>query len=240
VRQARAAGFDSKARLQQFGPGDPVNIVGVVRDTRFPALRETAPPLVYQTFLQANTGFAQMVLHVRAAGSIARVARELRAAVQAVDPIVPLADIHTLADELDAALVRERLVATLSGVFAGVALLLVCIGEYGLLAFTVARQTAEIGVRVALGATPADVRWMIARQALSVVLPGLAVGLPAAWISARLMSRQLAGLLYQLAPTDPATMAAAAVVLVLVSMCAALLPARRAARIDPVGTLRAE
>lgn len=240
VREARAVGFDRKAGLVQFGPGDPMNIVGVVGDTRFPALREAAPPIVYQTFLQADTGFAQMVLHVRTAGSTGQVTRELRAVVQAVDPIVPLADIHTLADEIDAALVRERLVATLSGVFAGVALLLVCIGVYGLLAFTVSRQTAEIGVRVALGATPADVRRMIARQALSVVVPGVAVGLLAAWISARSMSRQLAGLLYQLAPTDPATMAAAAVFLVVVAMCAALLPARRAARIDPVGALRAE
>jgi predicted permease len=240
VRQTRAVGFDRKAGLLQYGPGDPLTIVGVVRDTRFPALREAAPPLVYQTFLQASTGFAQMVLHVRTAASTAHVARELRAAVQAVDPIVPLADIHTLADEVDAALVRERLVATLSGVFAAVALLLVCIGLYGLLAFTVSRRTAEIGIRVALGATQADVRWMIARQALGVVLPGLAVGLPAAWIAARLLSSQLAGLLYQLTSTDPATMAGAAVVLLLVAMCAGLLPARRAARIDPVAALRAE
>jgi predicted permease len=240
VRQAKGVGRDSTSGAPQFRPGDPVNIVGVVKDTRFPALREAAPPLVYQTFLQASTGFAQMVLHVRTAGSDGDVARELRAAVQAVDPVVPLADIHTLADELDAALVRERLVATLSGVFAAVALLLVCIGLYGLLAFTVSQRTAEIGIRVALGATRADVRWMIARQALAVVLPGLAVGLPAAWIAARLLSRQLAGLLYELTPTDPATLGAAAVVLLLVALGAGLLPARRAAQIDPVAALRAQ
>ena len=93
---------------------------------------------------------------------------------------------------------------------------------------------------MAFGATPADVRSLIARQALRALVPGLAVGVPAAWIAARLLSRQLAGLLYELTPTDPATMAAAALALVLVAIGAAMLPARRAARIDPVAALRAE
>ncbi len=240
VRTARPGARDRRTGPPRFEPGDAVNIVGVVKDSRFPALREATPPIVFQTFLQANTGFAQMVLHVRTAGRAANVMPAVRAVVQAVDPIVPLHEVGTLADEIDAALVRERLVATLSGVFAGVALVLVCVGLYGLLAFSVTRRSPEIGIRVALGATPPAVRWMIARQALGVVLAGLALGVPAAWISARLLSAQLDGLVFQLTPTDPATLAAAALVLVLVATYAGLLPAHRATRIDPATALRSE
>ena len=164
----------------------------------------------------------------------------VREAVQAIDSAVPMFDIHTLADELDAALVRERLVATLSGGFGLVALALVSIGLYGLLAFTVSRRTGEIGIRVALGATRSDVSWLIGRQALTIVLLGLAVGLPGAWISTRLASRQLDTLLFEQTPNDPRAMTAAIGVLLLVAACAALLPARRAARIDPIVALRTE
>jgi putative ABC transport system permease protein len=219
-------------------PGPPVTIIGVVKDSRFPNLREATPPTVYQTFLQANTGFAQMVLHVRTTRETSEIARHVREAVQAVDRDVPIFDVHTLADEVDAALVRERLLATLSAVFGLVALVLICIGLYGLMAFTVSRRTAEIGIRVALGATRSDVRWLIGRQALGVVLAGLAVGLPVAWISGRLASRMLSPVLFGLPPNDPMTMAAAIAVLVLVAMCAGLLPSRRAARIDPMIALR--
>ena len=108
------------------------------------------------------------------------------------------------------------------------------------MAFTVSRRTAEIGVRVALGAAASDVRWMIARQTLTLVVIGIAVGLPMAWIVGRLASRQLSGMLFELTPTDPITMAAATSLLVLVAMCAGLMPARRAARIDPIAALRNE
>jgi ABC-type antimicrobial peptide transport system permease subunit len=146
--------------------------------------------------------------------------------------------IHTLADEVDGVLVRERLVATLSGVFGLMALALMCIGLYGLLAFSVSQRTTEIGIRVALGAAPAAVRWMIARQALGVVVAGLSIGVPVAMIVGRLASRQIASLLFELTATDPITIAAATGVLVLVGMSAAWLPARRAARIEPILALR--
>ncbi len=220
--------------------GAPLNIIGVVKDSRYPALREATPPTVYQTFLQANTGFGNMVLHVRATRVGADAIRRIREAVQTVDPVVPLFDIHTLADEVDGVLMRERLVATLSGVFGLMALALMCIGLYGLLAFNVSRRTTEIGIRVALGAAPAAVRWMIARQALGVVVAGLAIGVPAAMIVGRLASQQIASLLFELTPTDPITIASATGVLALVGMCAAWLPARRAARIDPILALRSE
>ena len=160
--------------------------------------------------------------------------------MQAIDSAVPMFEIHTLADEVDAALIRERLVAALSGGFGLVALGLVSVGLYGLLAFSVSRRTAEIGIRVALGATRGDVLWLVGRQGLTIVLLGMAVGVPAAWVATRLAARQLDTLLYQQAPTDPLAMTAAIVVLFLVAAGAAVLPARRAARIDPILALRAE
>lgn len=216
----------------------PMNIVGVVEDTRFPSLREPTPPLVYQTYLQANTGFAGMTLHVRARDANVALMGQLREMVQAVDREVPIADVHTLADEMDAALVRERLVATLAGAFGLVALVLICIGLYGLMSFSVSRRTAEIGVRVALGATRANVGWLIGRQALTALVGGLALGLPAAWVAGRLASRQLDGLLFEVTPADPVTLGGAVLVLVLVAVGAGLIPAHRATHIDPTVALR--
>ena len=221
-------------------PGAPLNIVGVVKDSGLPALREATPPRVYETFLQANTGFGQMVLHVRAARDSDDIMRPIVAIVQEIARDVPMAPVHTLASEVSDALVRERLVATLSTVFGLVALALICIGLYGLMAFTVARRTPEIGIRIALGATRSDVRRLVGRQTLGIVLAGLAIGVPVAWIAGRLASRTLSSLLYEVTSTDPVTIAIATVVLVLVTMAAGVLPARRAARIDPAIALRAE
>jgi putative ABC transport system permease protein len=239
LTEARVVGRDARTGFV-FGTGRPLNIVGVVKDSRFPALREATPPTLYQPFLQANTGSGQMVLHVRTSRSGEAITAQVRDAVQAVDTSVPMSDVHTLADEVDAALVRERLVATLSGGFGLVALALVSIGLYGLLAFTVSRRTAEIGIRVALGASRAEVSWLIGRQALRIVSVGLAVGVPAAWIATRLAARQLDTLLFEQTPNDPIAMTAAILVLLLVAMGAGLLPARRAARIDPMVALRTE
>jgi predicted permease len=221
-------------------PGRPVNIIGVVRDTRYPALREATSPTIYQTFLQATTGFGQMVLHVKVTTGASGVARQVREAVQAIDKDVPMFELHTLADEIDAALVRERLIATLSGVFGIVALTLVGIGLYGLMAFSVSRRTAEIGIRVALGARRADVRWMIVRQALTVVFAGIVIGVPAAWVVGRLAARHVAGIFFQVTPSDPLTIAASTLVLLLVAICAGVVPAQRASRIDPIVALRSE
>jgi ABC-type antimicrobial peptide transport system permease subunit len=217
-----------------------MNIVGVVKDSRFPALRDAAQPIVYQTFTQASTGFGGMTLHVRMAELREATVQQIRAAVQAVQPEVPMFQMHSLAEEVDAALVRERLVATLSGVFGIVALVLICVGLYGLMAFVVARRTAEIGVRVALGATPSDIRGLMARQAIGVLLVGIAIGVPAAWIAGRLASAQLSPLLFGLTPADPISFVVATMLLALVTLAAALVPALRAARIDPIIALRHE
>ena len=221
-------------------PGAPLNIIGVVRDSGLPARRGATAAKVYQTFLQANTGFGQMVLHVRASRDSADIMRPIVAAVQEIARDVPMAPVRTLAAEVDAALVRERLVATLSSLFGLVALALICVGLYGLMAFTVARRTSEIGIRVALGATRADIRRLLGRDVLAIVLPGLSMGLVAAWIAGRLASRLLSPLLYEVTPTDPVTTAVAIGMLVLVTMAAGVLPARRAVRIDPMIALRTE
>jgi len=220
--------------------GAPMNIVGVVKDSRFPALREAARPIVYQTFLQANTGFGGMTLHVRLSVVNEATVRQIRAAVQAVQPEVPMFQMHSLAEEVDAALVRERLVATLSGVFGVVALVLICVGLYGLMAFNVARRTPEIGVRLALGATPSTIRRLVARQAVHVLLIGLAIGVPAAAILGRLASRQLTPLLFGLTPADPVSFVAATTLLGLVAFVASVVPAQRASRVDPIVALRHE
>jgi len=218
----------------------PLNIIGVVADSPYPNLREAPGPIIYQTFLQTQTGRGQMVLHVRVSGDSSRVAPQVREAVQSIDKDVPMFAVHSLAEEVDGALVRERLVATLSTFFGAVALLLVCIGLYGVMSFSVSRRTAEIGVRMALGAERQGVAWMVARQTLVLVCSGLFLGLPAAWIASRLAERSLSGLLFELTPNDPITIAGAGGVLVVVGLCAAWLPARRAARIDPATALRAE
>jgi putative ABC transport system permease protein len=218
----------------------PMNIVGVVKDSRFPALREAARPIVYQSFLQASTGFGGMTLHVRMSEVREATVRQIRAAVQAVQPDVPMFQMRSLADEVDAALVRERLVATLSGVFGMVALVLISVGLYGLMAFGVARRTAEIGVRVALGATPSDIRGLVARQAIRVLLIGLIIGVPAAWIAGRLASVQLSPLLYGLTPGDPVSFGIATTLLGLVTLVAGVHPVLRASRVDPIVALRHE
>lgn len=216
----------------------PLNIVGVVKDSRFPDLRQATQPLVYQTFLQAATGFGGMTLHVQLADVRESTLGQIRATVQAVQPDVPMFQMHSLAEEVDAALVRERLVATLSGAFGIVALVLICVGLYGLMAFGVARRTAEIGVRVALGATPSAIRALVTRDALRMLLIGLAAGVPAAWVAGRLASAQLSPLLFGLTPRDPVSFAIATGLLALVTLVAAVVPALRASRVDPIVALR--
>jgi hypothetical protein len=218
----------------------PLNIVGVVQDSPYPNLRGAPGPVLYQTFRQTRTGRGQMVLHVRVAGDMSFVAARVREAVQDVDRHVPTFELHTLADEVDATLVRERLVATLAAFFGVVALVLVSVGLYGLVSFSVSRRTAEIGVRVALGARRFDVAWMIARQTLWLLIIGLVVGIPASWAITRLASQQITSLLFGLTPFDPPTIGGAICLLAIVAMGAGWLPARRAARIDPVAALRSE
>jgi predicted permease len=220
--------------------GRPREIIGVVADSRYASLRGRAPPLVYQPFLQTQTGRGQMTLHVRIRSDSPGVVGRIREEVQRIDPAMPLLAMSTLADEVAGALSRERLVATLSGLFGALALLLAAVGLYGLMAFAVVQRRGELGVRMALGADRRTVLRMIMRDALRLVLVGLAIGIPAALLAGRLASHEMSSLLFGVAPGDPITLAGAAAVLLAVAAAAAYLPAARAARIDPIEALRAE
>jgi predicted permease len=220
--------------------GRPREIIGVVKDSKYASLRTETPPLVYQPFLQTNTGRGQMTLHVRTSADAAGVARRVREEVQRIDTSMPPFAIDTLAAQMDGMLSRERLVATLSTLFGLLALVLACVGLYGLMAFSVVRRTGEMGIRMALGAARESVVRLVMREGLVLVLVGIALGAPAALITGRISANRISGLVFGLSTTDPLTMGAAVVVLTLVAAIAAYLPAAHAARVDPMIALRNE
>ncbi len=209
-------------------------IVGVCGDTVYTGLKEGSPPTSYFSFRQSGTGAAYFA--VRTELPPLAIVAAARKAVAAVDPNVPLASITTQVDLRDENIGQERMFATLCGALALLAVLLSCIGLYGLMAYNVARRTREIGVRLALGAQPRNIAWPILREALLLAAGGLAVGVP----TALALTRLIRGQLYGVSPTDPATFAVGTFLLVAVPAVAAWLPARRATRVDPIEALRAE
>jgi predicted permease len=233
-----------------FGDADPIGrrvsipgyrgdagwipIVGEVRDTKVHDLREPTPPMLYEPMFQAPEGNA--TFEVRTSVDPAYAATAVVAAVKAQDSRLPVYAVKSLADQLDDSLVEERLVASLSGVFGLLALLLTCVGLYGLMAYTVNRRTSEIGIRMALGAQRGMIARMVLRETLLLVVCGLAVGVPVALIASRFMATQLFGL----KPGDPLTFAIACAGMVAVTLAASYLPARRAASVDPMRALRSE
>ena len=219
---------------------DEREIIGVVKDSPYLNLRRDTPAVAYQTFLQTNTGRGQMVLHARVRGDVAAVKPLIREQVHLLDTTLPTFEVHTLSAEIDAALVRERLIATLSTAFSLLALALACVGLYGLLAFTIAQRTTEMGVRLALGAARRDVVLMVMREALTLVVAGTVLGLIGAMVTARLASNQISPLLFRTNVTDLATIVAATFILAAVASMASYLPARRASRVEPMAALRNE
>ena len=221
---------------QHFGWGDPpktrytIEIVGVVNDAIYDDVRGVSQPLIY---FPSETGRLYVV---RTAGAPADLAGSLRREVQAVDPKLIVTAIAPVSQDVDRALVRERLLARLSGFFGVLAAALTAVGLYGLMAYAVATRTREVGIRMALGASRSRVLRAEIGAALKLVAIGVAVGIPAALASGRIIATQLFGV----SAGDPATLTAVAASMTLVAALAAFGPARRASRVDPVVALRSE
>jgi predicted permease len=212
-----------------------IEIVGVAGDTKYEDLRQEIPYEFYMPYMQRD--FADnLIVYARAHGDPTGLFNTMRTVVRDVDVSVPMHDMRTMDEQIEISLYTERLLATLSGVFGGLATLLAAIGLYGVMAFTVARRTREIGIRMALGADAGSVVWMVMREVLLLASVGVAIGLGAGWAGTRLVKAQLFGV----NPTDAITLAAAALSIAMVAAFSGWLPARRATRIDPVRALHWE
>ena len=207
-------------------------IVGVVDDVRFFGADDEIRPIFYVPYAQSSWSSMPVVLHTP--GDPAALIAPVRAAVHEVDPTLAIGSVRTGEELLSTALAQRRFAATLLGGFAVLALLLAVTGVYGVLAYNVAQRRREIGIRMALGAVPAGVARMVVGEAMQLLLLGLALGLAGAVA----LSRLLGSLLFNIAPTDPLTYGGAAMLLLLVALVAALIPARAAARVDPLRTIR--
>jgi predicted permease len=209
-------------------------VVGVARDANYVSLNEAAKPTLYLP--HAGDYMDEMTLHVRTAGDPAALARPLARAVEALDPSLPLPAPTTLFDDTRISLLAPRIGATLLGAFGGLALLLAAVGIYGVVSFTVVQRTREIGIRAALGATRAALLRLVVRGGVRPVAIGTAVGM----VLAVGLAFAVRSMLFGVSPLDPSLVVGAPIVLLGTAALASLVPARRAARVDPLVALRAE
>jgi predicted permease len=214
---------------------EDLEIVGVVPDARYRAADEEPTPYVYLPFAPAEYE-STMWIHVRPRGAVGPAVAATRAQIAGLDPDVPPVMVTTMDEVMGTALFAPRLAAALVGGFGLAGLLLSAVGLFGLLSYLVAQRTREIGVRIALGARPLQVVRLVLAQALRPLLVGVVLGLAGALAAAR----SLAALLHGVSPSDPLTFTLVPLALVAVALLAGLIPARRAARVDPVTALRSE
>jgi putative ABC transport system permease protein len=235
---------------KHLGAGDPIGkrlhvsigspggmtfeIVGVAEDVKLTSLEGEVRPVIYVPHTQLAIGM--MTLVVRTEQDPMSLVKSVGAVVHGLDPEVPLADVRSMDDVVDATLARPRAVSVLLSAFALLALLLAAVGVYGVMAYSVSQRTREIGVRMALGATPESIFRLVLGEALRMVAVGVAAGV----IAAVGLTRLLDSLLYQTDARDPWTFAATALLLVLIASLASWVPARRGTRVAPMDALRAE
>jgi predicted permease len=218
-----------------FGGADPKDsqyeIVGVVGDTRYAGLRDEIAPTAYIPLKGGDAHFA-----LRTATNSQALLPAVRKVVSDLDSNLPLFDVRTQTERIERLLFSERLLARLASLFALLALVLACIGLYGLLSYEVGRRTREIGIRAALGAQNRDVLRLVGRQGLVLVALGIVSGIAVATG----VTRSLRSLLYGVQPGDPTTFFGVCALLTIVALAACYIPARRATRVDPMAALRYE
>jgi predicted permease len=217
-------------------PGAPqFRIVGVAADSKYTGVREEARPMAYFSYKQMEH-ISAMHVEVRTAGDPTHFLPAVQHAVREFAPDLPLEQLRTQQQQFERTFAQDRLFARLALFFGVLATVLVATGLYGTLAYRVNRRTAEIGVRVALGAQRRDVLWMVVRESLGVCLAGIVIGIPLAIAGSRLLQ----SMLYGVTPGDPLAFGLALAGLVIIAIIASLLPAQRAASVDPAVTLRTE
>jgi predicted permease len=225
-------------RVRDTYPGNPtdVQIVGVVADVRYNNLREKSVPRLYAPLFNPLWDQRDAAFEIRTFADPSTVSETLRHVVQAANASVPPVEVHTMSGLVDDSLQTDRFIKQLSEAFGVLAMVLAAIGLYGVMAYTVARRTREIGIRLALGAEPGMIRWQVLRQTLAIVLIGIPIGLPLAMLLAYFVRSMLFGLSF----ADPIALLFATILLLLAAALAGVLPARRASRVDPMVALRYE
>ena len=229
-------GQDPIGRKFGYSPettGD-VEIVGVLRDAKYNSLRDAAPPTAYRPYLRGANSNGSATFEVRVVGNPATMQNLIRSAVQRVDSTLPIVSLSMQTELIERRFTQEKFFASAYSLFGGLALLLASIGLFGLMSYTVARRTNEIGIRMALGAQSREVLHMVLSESMFLVALGVIIGVGAGLSAGTLVTTMLFGL----APTDTLSILAAVVTMLLVSALAAYLPARRAARVEPMIALR--
>ncbi len=211
-------------------------MVGVAKDSRYDRLRNAVKPTIFLPYLQAGGSLGGFWVAVRTTSRPAAILPAITAALASVDPQVPMRNVRTQAEQIDETIGNERFFTRVLVFFGLFALLVACIGLHGITAYSAARRTSEIGVRIAFGASRASVLWMVLRQVVVMTGVGLALGVPLAVAGSRVVRSMLFGI----EPGDPATIAGAIAVMAVVALVAGWLPARRASRMDPLAALRYE
>jgi putative ABC transport system permease protein len=209
--------------------------VGVVTDAKYRNLRDPAPPTFYLPFFQRPNEW-RVTFEVQTLGDSSRLVAALPPLLREIDPRLQVLGSYTMEQMVDESLLQQRILAQLAGFFSLSALLLSALGLYGVLAHGVASRRREIGIRLAVGAKRHEVIGLVIKQGLTLVCVGALIGLSAALAVMRVVK----SLLYEVAPTDPPTFAGVTLLLALVALLACWLPARRAAKIDPMVALRCE
>jgi predicted permease len=224
---------------KRFGIGgressETIEVIGVVKDAKYGNLKEQFRPMAFYPYTQVPDVLGNFV--VRFSGPSSAVVPQVRETIKQINRNLPVDDVVSLSDHIGRSLVQQKLIARLASFFGLLALLLACVGLYGVMSYGVARRTNEIGIRMALGARGRSVLWLVLREALVLVGIGLVAGV----LASLALTKTAASLLYELKPNDPLTITMATIVLMMVALVAGYLPARRAARVDPMIALRDE